>query len=176
MLMSYKFPIVTTAIADYLKPYRDITVTSNVDYVDLLDLDINTHKAYLLIFEVKNPTTSNMAYFMFFEGDYVTTNYYSQVFIANGTSTWINRTNDPTFAGCNAGNRNEHVCWILRDVDGYPKVFTISTGSTGGSVTVNLWSLSKTATVTNITQIRIAAQYSGGIGAGSRIRLYRIGG
>jgi hypothetical protein len=167
---------IPTAIADYLTPYRDIIVTSNVDYVDLLDLDINTHKAYLLIFTVKNSSTSDCQYKVYVNGNYTSTNYYSQYLYGGGSTTGASRLNDAIIEWISAGERSFVVVYIAKDPDGYFKCIVIESGLTGSSVAIAIRSISSTFTVYNITSIRISASASGGIGAGSRIMLFRLGG
>jgi hypothetical protein len=160
---------------NYLYPYRLFVASSTVSYVDLTGLDINTHKAYLIVATIKNPFSAGLDYYMYIEGDYTNSNYYCQNLDIDNTSVTASRENAPRLSNLGAGERTNIVVYLVRDLDGYPRYFAKEVRKTGSSVIISLHAGCKTATVSNITQIRIYTVTSG-ISANSRIMLFRLGG
>jgi len=95
-----------------------VEVTTNVDYVDFTGLDINTDKFYILFAAVKNPLTSNLRYYIFVEGDYTPTNYYTQYLAGQGTNIPVGRMNDNEFLWIHAGTCGFVNAFITRDPAG----------------------------------------------------------
>jgi len=151
----------------------EVEVTSNCDYVDFTGLDINSDWFYVLYFIVKNPTGSNSAYYIFVEGDYTLTNYYRQNLSVNGTSVAGNRANDPPIGYINANDRGLIKVTMVRDPDGYFRVLSELNRDSSSNIRLGFNMIVKTATVTNITQLRVQAAVSGAIGAGSKFILAR---
>jgi hypothetical protein len=169
-------PLPLSAIPPLLQPYREFYASSTVSYVDFTDLDINTHKAYVIIGSFKNPLSVGNAYRLFVEGDYAATNYYNQFLEVNGTSVGGARENSPNIAYADAGERVSTFVYLVRDPDGYVRYGAWEARLTGGNIKIDLRTGCKTATVTNITSIRIDGNNANGIGTGSRIMLFRFGG
>jgi len=164
-----------TAFVGYpvvLKRLADIGVTTDVQYVDITGLDINTHRHYLLISNLKNPLDVATAYYMFVEGDYTVGNYSSQRLYALGTSVYASRVTNPTIGLALAYRRTLIVVNLVRDPAGYPRATCHSSYLLGGEIRVEVDAWMRAVTATNITSIRIYATQAGGIGAGSRIVLY----
>lgn len=156
--------------------FRDLEITADCDYVDFADLDIITHKAYLICFTYKNPTADSTYIYLWINGDTTGSNYYSQKVGGSGTSVSAARNNAPLIGYCDAG-KNESLYGVLfRSPDGYPMYVGQQVHTTGSSTEVHMWAVTKTATVSNITSVRLAAGVTGGIGAGSRAMLFRLGG
>jgi len=146
-----------------------IEVEENCDYVDFTGLDINRDWEYYLDVIIKNPTSSDSSYHLYVEGDYTPSNYYNERLHCNGTSVSANRTNDPLIGALLAGERGFITVKITRDPDGYFRYISNVNRETGSNQKLTLRFGSKTAIVTNITQLRV----SGAIGAGSRFILAR---
>jgi len=151
----------------------EVEVSSDCDYVDFTGLDINRDWEYYLDVVIKNPTGENCGYYLFVEGDYVTTNYYTQSIIGNDTSAVAARTNNPVISYPYAGERSLSNVRITRDPDGYFRYVSVVNRNTGSSQQAAIRIGSKTAPVSNITSLRVSASVSGGIGAGSRFILAR---
>jgi hypothetical protein len=149
----------------------EVTTTANVDYVDFTGLDINTDFAYVLFTTIKNPAAATSQYYIFVEGDYTTTNYYNQFIHGDGTTSGVSRENFPSIGAIESGERGSSVVYIFRDPDGYFRYSSIISRGTGTTIKATLRSGSKTATLTNITSLRISAAQTGGIGAGSKFLL-----
>jgi hypothetical protein len=164
-------------IEGVLKPWKEYYATSGVDYVDFTDLDINTHKCYLLVFNFKNPSNNDAYYRLFVEGMYPPSySYYSEGMRLNGTSYNFFRNVNSDFALAFAGNKVSGECLIFRDPDGYFRAVGNCVHLTAENVEYQSWAPCSAFTVSNITSIRVYSSYAGGIGAGSRIMLFRLGG
>jgi len=151
----------------------EVDVASNCDYVDFTGLDINTDWFYILFCTIKNPTASGVIYYLFVEGDYTTTNYYAQYLESNGTTVNANRQNFPIIGTVSNGARGLFSVKVARDPDGYFRYFSAINREVGSSQRIAIRAGSKTATITNITQLRVSVSVSGAIGAGSKFILAR---
>jgi len=145
----------------------EVTVDADCDYIDFTGLDINTDKEYILFANIKNPTADNSVYYIFVEGDYTTTNYYTQYIYAAGTSVSANRPNNPQILYVTAGNGGMARVFITKDPDGYFRWESLANRDAPDTVRLVYYVGAKTATVSNITSIRIAASVAGAIGANS---------
>jgi hypothetical protein len=154
----------------------EVNVGANCDYVDFTGLDINTDKQYILFVVLKNPQTSNSDYWLYVEGNYTNTNYYSQYIYGSGTTLNVGRITGAYIATAPAGDRTRATAWINRDADGYPRWNVMECRSPGSTVAIQQLAVTKTATVTNITSIRISASVAGGIGTGSYLLLCKARG
>ena len=151
----------------------EVDVTENCDYVDFTSLDINTDRFYILFVNAKNPTGSSYSLLLFRNDDYTATNYYTQFIGASGTTVSAGRENRPGFIYLPAGIALISQMFIGRDPDGYMQATGLSMRNRGANVHLENKYISSTNTTANITSIRIAAQQSGGIGAGSKLLLCR---
>jgi hypothetical protein len=150
---------------------NEVILSADTDHVDFTNLNINADKFYILFLSLRNPQTSDANYRCYVEGDYTDTNYYAQHFGASGTSVWGGRDNFPWFALGHASNRVCGILFVFRDPDGYFKYISYPTKYTGSTIELMFWAGSRTATVTNITSIRIYSPIAGGIGANSVLTL-----
>jgi len=151
----------------------EVEVASDCDYVDFTNLDINRDWFYILLFTVKNPTASGTRYFLYVEGDYTNTNYYNQQIWGDGATVGANRVNEASISYVLSGGRASGSVTITKDSDGYFRYFDNYSYKTGSSIQDVFRAGSKTAPVSNITSLRVAAEVSGAIGAGSRFILAR---
>jgi len=152
----------------------EVTVAVNSDYVDFTGLDVNTDKFYVLYMALTNPTASESFYYLFVEGDYTLTNYYSQVLNVYGSSTGIERRNDPRVAIAPAGEGSFFEVVFTRDPNGYFRAVARGSWHTGSGIQFLQHGLCKTATVTNITSARLSASVTGAIGTGSKFILCKV--
>jgi len=151
----------------------EVTTTVDSDYVDFTGLDINSHWFYILFFTIENPTATACPYYLFVEGDYTISNYFNQYFYATGSSIGAGRENNPKAMGSAAGSTGYSTVFITRDPLGLFRYSAIITRFAGSNVELVCRSGSRINPVGNITELRIAAEVSGGIGAGSRLVLCR---
>jgi len=161
---------------DHWKVLAELEVEEDCDYVDFTGLDINRDWEYYLDMTIKNPTSSYSAYYLFAEGDYTVTNYYRQLFGANGSDIEAKRSNNASIGFLSPGRQGLFNVKVTRDPGGYPRYTSISNRYKGSIVNLEISATSKTAPVSNITSLRVSAEISGAIGAGSRFILARVRG
>jgi len=159
-----------------LKKVAEVDVTSAVTSITVTGLDINTHKFYLIIFMVKNPTAGGVWYHLCVEGDTTLTNYYSQYAYWSGTGGGAGRSNDACISSEYAGDEGGVLILVARSPSGYPHAWSFRAQRVGANVSIELYHACKTAAVTNITRIDIVASAAGGIGAGSKLIIYGASG
>jgi hypothetical protein len=152
----------------------DWTATSNVNYVDVTGLDINSHWGYWIYISQYNPQASTARLYMYVNGDYTDTNYYNQYLLGDGTTVSANRVNNPSIGGVIAGQRGIHVVFLTLYPGGYPGAVIMCGRNVSSAIQTFYQAWTYVASVSNITSIRIAASVSGGIGTGSRILIYRL--
>jgi hypothetical protein len=146
------------------------TVTAQVTYVDFLNLDINSHGAYLLLV---NGTLNGPDYFyMYINDDYTSTNYYTQRLYASGTTTSAARVNVPEIGYVMSNGVGTYgTVFIARDVGGY--VRWISQLSTYSAAQTIVWMDAGVSvnSFTNVTKIRVKSDSY--IKVGSKFLLFR---
>jgi len=148
-------------------------VTSDTTSVSFTNLDINTDKMYVIICNVKNNTASTSSYNLFINSDTTTTNYYTQLLQAAGTALSANRFTSPQVLYLTAGTRGVSTVKVFLDADSYLKCAFEHLRDTGSGILYVCGHVSKTASVTNITQIDIQASITNAISAGSTFALYK---
>jgi len=151
-------------------PIREIEVAADTNAVDLTGLDINAHRFYLLLAAVRNPLTSGVEYRILFEGDTLTTNYYSQILQALGSSVNAARYNRSIVGFADAGTSVVLKILVMLDPDGLARAVTLSCPNAPANVRVVLLNVARTVTQTNLTSIMFEGP-TGSIAAGSRFRL-----
>jgi len=151
----------------------EVNVSSDTTYVEFTNLDGNSAWFYKLLTNIKNPTANNSNYYIYVNGDTTNTNYYNEYFVANGGGIDYNRVNNPAMGWTIANDRGLFDTVITRDPAGYFRWFSSLSSGTGSGVRVLIRAGSKIATITNITSLRIQAQYSNAIGAGSKFILFK---
>jgi hypothetical protein len=159
-----------------LCPYRQYVAPAGVDYVELTNLDIKTHRCYVLMFVVRNPTGSGSGYNIYVNGDYDPNSYFRQELVANGTGVSATRTNGTRISYATAGNRTATLCWIWLDPDGYFRCLAEAVKYTASAMDISFTGITRVVTASNITSIRITTDVSGAIGTGSQFMLFRLGG
>jgi len=150
----------------------EVSVATDTTDVDITGLDINTHRQYLIIIKITNPTASETGYYLYVNEDYEKTNYYIQFIEASGTSIIAGRRNFPEIAHTFAGGITFVKVVMVRGADGVPRAVAEQAKHSPASITFQNYAWVKTASVTNITSIRIHAVATGAIGAGSKIEIY----
>jgi len=146
---------------------------SSVTSVDFSGLDITAHNSYRIEIDAVNPQASAADYYLFINGDTTTTNYYSQLMSANGTTFAGARTNFPACMIPLASGTATTTIFLSMDGSGYPRAISNCSSYSPSAIRGLFYSIAKTATVTNITQITITASVASAIGVGSKLRIYR---
>lgn len=145
---------------------------SAVTSIDFSGLDINTHKSYIVELEIINPTGSTADISLFVNADTTQTNYYSQIFFAQGTTSSASISNaSKLMTSRSSGSENSVV--FIQKVNNYLKAMANGIGLNGSSMYWQTQSITKTAQITNITQLTFTSSIAGSIGVGSKIRIYR---
>jgi len=150
----------------------EVEVVSDCDYVDFVNLDINRDWFYILQTVIKNYQLS-ADYFIFINGDTTLANYYSQALTATGSSVSANNYNFPAWSYCVTEKQCFVTGFISKEPGGHFVYETIDMRRLDTELQNWLWTGNRTSPVSNITSIRIAANKSGAIGAGSRFILAR---
>jgi len=151
----------------------EVEVSSDCTYVDFTGLDGNSAWFYVLFATIKNPTASGSGYNLFVNGDTTETNYYNQWINIDGTSRNSDRENRPWAVYNEAGVKNFYEVIISKDPDGYFRYVGKGNRREGSNVILVLTAGCKTATISNITSLRIQSSVSGAIGTGSKFILFK---
>ena len=162
-----------SGITEGWEKVAEVNVASDSDYVDFTGLDSDSDWFYMLIATVKNSASSGCWYYLYVNGDYTKADYYMQRIDGIDTSVGGNRLNYPGFGYADNSKRTFFKGSITRDPDGYFRFLSSVTMSSGSSIWGQIIWGSKTATITNITSLRLSAQQTSGIGAGSKFILLR---
>jgi hypothetical protein len=143
--------------------------------VDFSGLDINTHKAYLLVWKWKNLGDASNALFLYMNGDYTNSDYYRQQFSVDDVTVTSHRANDSEFTNTIPQNADAvGSVLIQRDPDGYVRAITQNSEKGPSAMILSVWTIAKSATVANLTSLRIHSYEASGMAAGSRFALYRV--
>jgi len=146
----------------------ELTLGSDVSYVDLNSLDINTDRVYVMFLNLRNVLAIDYTVVMYANGDYTDANYYSQVIDANGAVLTAARLTGPVIGGMPASNILVMMCYIMRDYNGYYRFYTFTSRLNGSAVVIQNWACCKTGTIANLTSLRLACG-AAALGTGSTI-------
>jgi len=153
----------------------EVTTTATVTTISLTGLDLDAAKVYMMIIRLANPTGGAVGYRCYYNGDTTDANYYNQNFVISGTTISAGRVNDATIMYISAGQEATVVSYIQRDPAGYVRNLAIGMRSDPASVNTNqrhqTW-----VTTANVTRIDISSVPADGIGAGSRVILFKVSG
>jgi len=151
----------------------EIEVTADTTAITFTGLDLDADKAYFLLFKVKNPSTSELAYYLFFNDDTTTSNYYNQLIHGDDSNISGARENRPVIVGITGGSVGLSKVTIMRSPDGRPRYMAENTRESPSSIRVSLrygaWT-----TDANVTKIEIQSQDANAIGAGSKVILFKL--
>jgi len=149
------------------------TVTgAAVTSVDFSGLDINTHKSYRLEIELYNPTGTSAYLYAFVNGDTVVSNYYVQSVQYDTTVATVSRHNGAEITTTVLGEQSK-VDASISISNGISYIVSQSMGRAASLVRSFFYCQAKVATVTNITQLTFTSSVAGGIGIGSKFRIYK---
>lgn len=152
---------------------EDTVSGSAATTVTFTGLDINSDEHYILLYRITNTATGSWIS-LYVNNDTTATNYYSQTVDVNATTFTGSRNNAPYIGNINASDEGVGIVNIFRDVSGYFKFASDVVWHTGASVSNLNFRGSKTATVTNITQLDITASTANALGINSTFKLYRV--
>lgn len=160
--------------SNVMEKVSEVNVSSDCTYVDFTGLDGDDEQPYLIYCNIKNPTTGAVGYNLFVNGDTIETNYYYQQILIDGTNSSPARGNHARILSVPASQAGFAEATILKDVNGYYRAISSQSRDVGSNVKLMLGTVCKTGTITNITSLRLSATATGGIGAGSRITLFKV--
>jgi hypothetical protein len=155
-----------------LKKVAELSVSSDTTQIDVTGLNLSTDKLYWFAFAVKNPTASTTNYYIAFNGDTTTANYYAERVWFEGTGYGAARANYPDICdNIGAGKGAVFHCLVFRDVDGYPRYIMDAAhwgvSDIGRKILGGIWN-----STANVTSISLWSSVASGIGAGSRLIMY----
>lgn len=153
----------------------DYTVTSAaVTSIDFTGLDINAHGgSYEIELRLINATATPTDLALFTNGDTVNANYYYQLLTNSGGVVSAGQAAAPYVGYINASNSTQIYLNIALNNGKSHTTFTTNRGV--GTTSPTNWngSVTKLASVTNITQLTFTASVASSIGIGSRIIIRR---
>jgi len=150
-----------------------IEVTADTTTVTFLDLDLDAVGVYTLYFMLHNPLGELVIWRIFFNNDFVTTNYYYQRFHLSGASIYTSRYNDTVIGITEALTSIIGTCWFMRPPDGYPRMMELATRQTPAIICREEFIVARNI-AENVTRIDIQADSTNGIGAGSKLWLFKM--
>jgi hypothetical protein len=152
-----------------LQPFLEITVPSHSQFVDITGLDLNAHKSYLIQLSVRNAnTTAPGHYRIYFQGDYNDANYEAATTSGHFASSFL--------ASVEPGGWFQLNVWVTRHILGWPAYLFHGLMRADDNTRLLVGAGRRLIAITNVTTIRIRADMTDGIAAGSTIRVFRVGG
>lgn len=154
-----------------IRKVAELRVLSNSTLVTFDGLNILEHRFYLIIFSVKNTSSSSSDYYLFLNGDLNKANYYCQTLVSSGNTILAYRYNYPLVAYLSS--LSNALCEIILglDPDYYPRYHVRCTRYVSGVDNV-LYSGSYYAPVSNVTRLDFQSSAKNAIGSGSRIIIF----
>lgn len=151
----------------------DILVPSNTQAVDINKLDINLHGGYQINMVIKNNSGARALYKIFPNGNLTDGNWTGEALLGIGGSAAAGSAYVNWFAQLDNTYILTSEMTLSLEMNRLSALSTSRIELNGGSyqtwVTGNMY----TPSISNLTTLRIGCEYSNGIGAGSRIRVYR---
>jgi len=153
------------------------TITTDCQYVDFTNLDINTDKVYFLLASIRNPFMYEGTFSLYANEDYTETNYYSQILSLYEGGVGGSLVNSPRVGKMNASNSAFIIMYIIKDPNNHYRVLSKCTTGVTTSMKCEEDYVCKTTAITNLTSLRFA--WPGGqnvIGVGSYFLLCKLRG
>ena len=158
---------------NYFEKIADITCDANTSQITINDLDGNNEEPYILFVKLKNVSTDTYVFRLFFNNDANANNYhYTALFVESGSVTTAAGTGS-YFTQVDSNQSSISKCFIMRDVDNHIRFVSLSSAYNSVSTKLQIFNARYDTAVSNITSIIIKSIPAEGIGAGSRILLYR---
>lgn len=146
---------------------------SAVTSIDFSGLDINAHGgSYEIEIRWYSPVASTSFLFCFINNDTTSTNYYSVVDQADGTSQVTARNNNAGVSYSD-GIAYHMVKGIIGISNGYAFAITENANGVGSAIKSRDYRMSKIASVANITQLTFVTGVASNFGVGSKIIIRR---
>lgn len=153
----------------------EVLVTSAaVTSITFTGLNILTDKSYYYEIELFNPTGVTSSVSLYINNDLTSTNYSRQNLIGTGTAVTTSRSNECIIASVQVMSSGmAHGSIILDVVAPRARYDSLQTRYSASTLELVLAGIAKTTTDSNITRLDFISSVTGGIGIGSKIRLYR---
>jgi hypothetical protein len=152
--------------------------------VTFSNLNIVNDRLYRIYMEVENPTVSTSNYHIYFNGDVVATNYWSNIlYAANGSTNFVS-VNEPRIVSnvlnaANGGVFYGYTDIIFNEYYGFCKWISMNVINMGNNIGfanyagTTVISIPMT-TIGGITDITIHSTIANAIATGSKFSLYRV--
>lgn len=160
------------SIAMGLDLIKETIVVGDVTYIDIDGLDINTHKVYWIILTIKNATTQAGNLYLTVADINALTSYYAQCLNVTAGSMYANRYNFPPVGFLSVSGACTSVIELRRDFDGRMNAFARYSLYEVSNIQLNINVLKGNDIVSNITKIRLTAEKTGSLKAGSKITIF----
>jgi hypothetical protein len=156
----------------YWNLVTETDIITNTSSVSFTGLDLDSARIYLLYMAVTNPQATGGWGYIYFNNDFLATNYYSQILKGNDALVVANRQNRPRVIAFDAGYEAFGWCNIMRTPDGRTRYFILTNTDDPSVLQIMHLTGAWTGTV-NVTSIDITAPVANGIGAGSKFILFK---
>lgn len=152
----------------------EVEVTTDTTYVDFTGLDGNTDWVYMLVVTIKGVGSSGYAVSLYANGDYSNSNYKMQYCNISGSGTSIGNVNQAGLVHIDGSVDAFGTAFISFSPRGYFTFISISVRRIPSYSDTKIHTVSRTVADTNLTSLRVQADVTGGIGAGSKFILMRL--
>lgn len=153
----------------------EVTLTAAATSIDFTGLDLDAAKAYKILLIAYNPTVTNTSLGIYFSGDYVDANYYSQRTRATGTTVITANSNFPLIATYNT-LRSVLVEILIMRVSGKKPLYWASCHDEEGTAIMSEYYSGHWVSALNVTSIRLHCYVALGLDVGTKAILFKITG
>jgi hypothetical protein len=155
-----------------LEKITEVNVTSNTTSINFSGLDINTDKAYVIYAKLLHTTTTWKVIRCFINGDTNNSNYYYNLLYVAGSAA-VESGNSAFFTGFDLSALVWYHITKLTNNASIARVFSSRYYIGINSYYLDMAQCRYLANHTNITSLTLVSSVTGGIGAGSKIVLYK---
>jgi len=149
----------------------EVEVSSNCSYVEFTGLDGNSDWFYKLFAIVKRSDGNDGDIYLFVNGDTTISNYWHQGLNALGSNVTGGRYNKSMIGWVSSFFTEVS---ISRDVNGIFRAVAYTNFRESDGIRFSIYGNCKTASISNITSLRIQSDIANGIGVGSKFILFRM--
>jgi len=152
----------------------EVTVSgAAVTSIQVTGLDLDTAKAYMIVFHGNNATVTSGALYLEVNGDTTITNYYTRVISAYDTIVSTSLINKPYISDFVAGQDTYFVTIMIRDVSGYPRCSYVAVERDPSGLVTRTTGWTRNVTG-NVTSIEIVSSVSSAIAIGSKLLIFKV--
>lgn len=138
-------------------------------------LDLAADGSYVIQANLGNATASDATVSLFFNGDTTATNYYYQLWVADGAGTNQSRTNAATLIALAASASASIVADLMPDIlSSYPRsIIRASRKAPAGVELVNAAHIRNNGA--NVTSITVSSSVANSLAIGSFVKVFKVG-